>query len=64
MSALDQIARLSNEAIDAVAKAGSTAELEQIRVLYLGRKAELPNLLRQVAQLPADQRAATGRAAN
>ena len=31
---------------------------------YLGRKAELPNLLRSVAQLPPDQRAATGQAAN
>jgi phenylalanyl-tRNA synthetase alpha chain len=64
MSALDDIARLSKEAHDAVAEAGSSAELEQIRVRYLGRKAQLPNLLRQVAQLPAEQRAATGKAAN
>jgi phenylalanyl-tRNA synthetase alpha chain len=64
MSALDDIARLSKEAQDAVAMAGSSAELEEIRVRYLGRKAQLPNLLRQVAQLPAEQRAATGKAAN
>ena len=64
MSALDQIARIGREALEAVDGAGSSAELEQIRVLYLGRKAELPNLLRQVAELPADQRAATGKAAN
>ena len=64
MSALDQIARIEREALQAVDGAGSSTELEQIRVRYLGRKAELPNLLRQVAQLPAEQRAATGKAAN
>jgi phenylalanyl-tRNA synthetase alpha chain len=64
MSALDQIAGLQKEARDAVAEATSSTDLEQIRVRYLGRKAELPNLLRQVAQLPAEQRAATGKAAN
>ena len=31
---------------------------------YLGRKAELPQLLRGVAELPAEQRGAVGRAAN
>ncbi len=35
-----------------------------MRIRYLGRKAELPNLLRSVARLPAEQRAATGKAAN
>ncbi len=64
MSALEQIARLRHEAEEAIARANSTEELEQLRVRYLGRKAELPNLLRNVAQLPADQRAATGKTAN
>ena len=64
MSALDQIARIGREAQEAVDGAGSSTELEQIRVRYLGRKAELPNLLRQVVKLPAEQRAATGKAAN
>ena len=35
-----------------------------MRIRYLGRKAELPNLLRGVAQLAPEQRAATGKAAN
>ena len=39
-------------------------ELEQARVEYLGRKAELPNLLRGVAQLPPEERGAVGSAAN
>src|SRR5262249_6158718 len=42
----------------------STATLEDLRIKYLGRKAELPNLLRGVAQLPPEQRGTVGRAAN
>jgi phenylalanyl-tRNA synthetase alpha chain len=64
MTAVDQIARLRREAEDALAGADSTAELERLRIRYLGRKAELPNLLRHVAELPPDERAAIGKAAN
>jgi phenylalanyl-tRNA synthetase alpha chain len=60
----DRIEQLSREASDAIAAAGSSAALEEVRIRYLGRKAELPNLLRGVAQLPPEQRAATGKAAN
>ena len=60
----DQIARIESEAQAAIAGAGTTAELEEARIRYLGRKAELPNLLRGVAQLPPQERAATGKAAN
>jgi phenylalanyl-tRNA synthetase alpha chain len=48
----------------AIAGAPGTAELEEVRVHYLGRKAELPNLLRGVAQLPPEERGVVGRAAN
>jgi phenylalanyl-tRNA synthetase alpha chain len=61
---LDRIAETRREAEEAIAHASSSEELEQVRVRFLGRKAELPNLLRNVAQLPPDQRAATGKAAN
>ncbi|MBV9818738.1 MAG: phenylalanine--tRNA ligase subunit alpha [Solirubrobacterales bacterium] len=65
MSALtDQIAAIEREASDAIAAAPGTAELEEVRIRYLGRRADLPNLLRGVAQLPPEERAATGRAAN
>ena len=40
------------------------ASLDATRIRYLGRKAELPNLLRDVAQLPMAQRSAIGRVAN
>ena len=52
------------EAEGAIATATDTHTLENVRIEYLGRKAELPNLLRNVAQLPASERAATGKAAN
>ena len=61
---IDRIDALRSEGEAAVAGAAGTAELEDVRVHYLGRKAELPNLLRGVAQLPPDQRGQVGRAAN
>jgi phenylalanyl-tRNA synthetase alpha chain len=60
----EQITQLRNAAQAAIAAAGDTQALEAARIKFLGRKAELPNLLRTVAQLPPDQRAATGKAAN
>src|SRR4051794_15590174 len=64
MSVLDRIGSLRAEAEAAVAGADSSAALEELRVRYLGRKAELPNLLRGVAQLPPEERGTVGRAAN
>ena len=46
---LDRIAELRQEGEAAVAGAVNTAALEDVRVRFLGRKAELPNLLRGVA---------------
>ena len=64
MSVLDRIGSLRAEAEAAVAGAPSSAALEELRVRYLGRKAELPNLLRGVAQLPPEERGTVGKAAN
>ena len=61
---LDRIAELRTQAEGAVTSAPDSDALEEVRVRFLGRKAELPNLLRGVAQLPPDQRGAVGRAAN
>ncbi len=60
----DRIAHIRAQAEHAIAAADETEALENVRIQYLGRKAELPNLLRNVAELPAAQRAATGKAAN
>ncbi len=64
MSALERIAALRLEAEAAIAAAPDSAALEELRIAYLGRKAELPQLLRGVAELPAAERAAVGSAAN
>jgi phenylalanyl-tRNA synthetase alpha chain len=61
---LERISQISSQADQAIAAAATTQELDQLRIAYLGRKAELPNLLRSVAQLPPEERAATGKAAN
>lgn len=61
---IDRIEQLRADGERAIAAAGGADELERARVAYLGRKAELPNLLRGVAQLPPQERGAVGRAAN
>ena len=61
---LERIDAINEEALGAIAAAASAAELEEVRVRFLGRKAELPNLLRGVAQLPAEERGAVGKRAN
>src|SRR5919109_4947699 len=60
----ERISELRAAGEAAIADAPGTAELEDVRVRFLGRKAELPNLLRGVAQLPAQERGTVGRAAN
>jgi phenylalanyl-tRNA synthetase alpha chain len=61
---LTTIDALRSQAEEALAAAATTEELERVRVQYLGRKAELPNLLRGVAQLSPEERGKVGRAAN
>ncbi len=61
---IDRIAELRAEAEAAIAGASGSAELEELRVRYLGRKAELPNVLRGIAQLAPEARGPTGKAAN
>jgi phenylalanyl-tRNA synthetase alpha chain len=60
----ERIAELRAEAEAAIAAASTSAELEELRVRHLGRKAELPNILRGIATLAPEQRGPTGKAAN
>src|ERR687893_2864515 len=60
----ERITQLRSAGESAIGGAPDTAQLEEVRVRFLGRKAELPNLLRGVAQLPPDERGVVGRAAN
>src|SRR4051794_12957113 len=61
---LERIDAIHDEALSAIDHAGTTEELEELRVRFLGRKAELPNLLRGVGALPPEQRGAVGQRAN
>ncbi len=61
---IEQIEQLRQQAQAAIAEASSSHALEELRVRFLGRKAELPQLLRGVAQLEPGERAAVGRTAN
>jgi phenylalanyl-tRNA synthetase alpha chain len=61
---IDRIQALRAEADGAIAAATTSEQLEQLRVRYLGRKAELPQMLREVATLEPAQRGAVGKAAN
>jgi phenylalanyl-tRNA synthetase alpha chain len=61
---LDRIESIHDEALAAVDAAGTTDELEELRVRFLGRKAELPNLLRGVGELAPEERGAVGKRAN
>jgi phenylalanyl-tRNA synthetase alpha chain len=61
---IERIEQLRGEAEAAIAAADSSEQLEQLRVHYLGRKAELPQTLRGVAALEPGERAAVGQAAN
>jgi phenylalanyl-tRNA synthetase alpha chain len=61
---LERIEEIESEATAAIEAAGGTAELEELRVRYLGRKAELTTILRGIADLPAEERGKVGGGAN
>src|SRR5919197_4619625 len=63
-SAVDRIDEIRTAASREIGEATDTATLEEVRVRYLGRKAELPQLLRGVRDLPPDERGAVGKAGN
>src|SRR5260370_280189 len=57
---LERIEEIRGEAAAAIGAAGSSAALEELRVRYLGRKAELTMILRGIAELPPAERGAVG----
>jgi phenylalanyl-tRNA synthetase alpha chain len=61
---LDRVAAIQAEAEAAIGAAAGTAELEELRVRYLGRKAELTTILRGISELPAEERGQVGAGAN
>jgi phenylalanyl-tRNA synthetase alpha chain len=61
---LERIEKIESEASAAIDAAEGTAELEELRVRYLGRKAELTAILRGIAELPQAERGKVGGGAN
>jgi phenylalanyl-tRNA synthetase alpha chain len=61
---LERIEEIRGEAAATIGGAAGTAELEELRVRFLGRKAELTSILRGIADLPAEERGSVGSAAN
>jgi phenylalanyl-tRNA synthetase alpha chain len=61
---IERVGELRAQAEAEIAAATGGEALQELRVRYLGRKAELPQMLRGVAQLPPERRGAVGKAAN
>jgi phenylalanyl-tRNA synthetase alpha chain len=55
---------LRREAEAAVAAAGTGADLEELRVRYLGRRSALTQVLRSIGELPPEERGPVGQGAN
>jgi len=55
---------IAGEARDAIGRAASSAELQAVRVRYLGRQGALTQVLRSLGSLPAAERPAVGASAN
>jgi phenylalanyl-tRNA synthetase alpha chain len=61
---VERIAELRREAEAEISSAGDVGALEELRVRYLGRKAELTTILRGIGELPSDRRGEVGEAGN
>lgn len=60
----EQLKNLEKSALAEIAKAETAEDLKNIEVKYLGRKGELTSILRQLKDLPADQKPAMGKLSN
>jgi len=61
---VSRLEQLAEEAERAVLEASTPEQVEDLRVRYLGRKAELTTVLRSIAGLEPEQRAEVGRRGN
>ena len=61
---LERLDRLQQEALTALARIQDDAELQAWKVRYLGRSADLGNILEGLRDLPKEERPAVGRRAN
>ena len=64
MATADDIAKLKDRALADTAAASTVAALEDVRVLYTGRRSALAEILASIGALPRAERGVTGKAAN
>jgi len=64
MTVSERIEKLRSEALSAVASGDSTAALEDVRVRYLGRSAELTEIKKSIGSLSPEERKYVGRSSN
>ena len=60
----EQLERIKQDALAALANAKEAADLENLRVKYLGKKGELTAVLKQMGSLSAEERPVMGQLAN
>ena len=60
----EQLERIKQDALAALANAKEAADLETLRVKYLGKKGELTAVLKQMGKLTAEERPVIGQLAN
>src|ERR687884_939794 len=61
---LEEVGRLVEDAWTSIESAQTLAELEQLRIEYLGRSAELTEMKKSIRELPVELRPQVGGAAN
>jgi phenylalanyl-tRNA synthetase alpha chain len=64
MTVSERIEKLRSEALSAVASGDSTTALEDVRVRYLGRSAELTEIKKSIGTLAPEERKEVGRSSN
>src|SRR5215204_4852310 len=64
MTVSERIEQLKSEALSAVSSSASTADLEDIRVRFLGRSAELTEIKKGIGTLSPEERKEVGRSSN
>ncbi|WP_119070696.1 phenylalanine--tRNA ligase subunit alpha [Rubrobacter indicoceani] len=64
MTTADRIETLKTEALDAVHEAGSTSDLEDVRVRYLGRASGLVEIKKSIGSLSDEEKKVVGKSSN
>ena len=60
----EQLLNLKTEALNRLKECNDNADIEKIRIQYLGKKGELTAILRSMGSLPEEERPEAGKLAN